>query len=304
MIGYRNEHTIASTCQVAGRGYWSGQPVQIRFQPAAVGTGIVLVRTDLAGHPQCPARIEYADSIQFRTNLHNGEARFAMVEHVMAALAGLEVDNCFVEVDAEELPGLDGSSQDYVLALQSAGLVIQAALKPQLVIERPLQVQLDGTCIDVLPINGKASRFGYRLQYEHASVIPDQSFQFECTPRQFMRQVAAARTFVTSEQAHQLRAAGLAGHVSNQELLVIGEQGPIENTYRFGNECARHKTLDLIGDLSLVGVDLVGQFLSDRGGHRLNGMLAKQLFEMFVEAKVPSHADKKWRANANNEKAA
>src|SRR5690554_1766708 len=143
MIGFRNEHTIASACEVAGRGYWSGQDVRLRFLPAPGNTGIVFVRSDLTGQPQCPARVEYADSIQFRTNLQNGEARFTMVEHVMAALAGLEVDNCYVEADAEEMPGLDGSSQAYVAALQSAGLVIQAALKPQLVIEQPFQVRFE-----------------------------------------------------------------------------------------------------------------------------------------------------------------
>lgn len=284
MIGYRNEHTIASPCDVAGRGYWSGKHVRLCFQPAPGGTGIVFVRSDLVGQPQCPARVEFADSVQFRTNLQNGDARFTMVEHVMAALAGLEVDNCYVEVDAEEMPGLDGSSHDYVVALQSAGLVIQAMLKPQWVIDHPLKIQLDDATIEITPSKGRTSVFGYRLAYESASAIRDQDFQFELTPRQFVRQIASARTFVTLEQADQLRAAGIAAHVSNQELLVIGPDGPIENAFRFSNECARHKTLDLIGDLSLVGVDLIGQFRSDRGGHRINGMLAQRLSEMVAQA--------------------
>ncbi|MCM2370912.1 UDP-3-O-acyl-N-acetylglucosamine deacetylase [Aporhodopirellula aestuarii] len=287
MIGYRNEHTIASTCEVTGRGYWSGQSVRIRFQPASVGTGVVFVRTDLAGHPQCPARIEFADSIQFRTNLQNGDASFAMVEHLMAALAGLEIDNCVVEVDAEEMPGLDGSSKEFVIALQSAGLVVQAALKPQLVIEHPLRVRQGDACIEVMPCEGSRSHFGYRLDYGTESVIPNQSFMIDLTPRQFTRQVAAARTFVTLEQAQQLRSSGVAQHVSNQELLVIGPDGPVENEFRFRNECARHKTLDLIGDLSLVGVDLIGQFVSERGGHRINGMLAQKLAQMVAHAATP-----------------
>ncbi|TWU15778.1 UDP-3-O-acyl-N-acetylglucosamine deacetylase [Allorhodopirellula heiligendammensis] len=286
MIGYRNEHTIASPCEVMGRGYWSGQAVQIRFQPAPGGTGIVFVRSDLSGNPQCPARVQYANGIQFRTNLENGDARFTMVEHVMAALAGLEVDNCYVEVDAEEMPGLDGSSQAYVVALQSAGLVIQSILKPQLIIEAPFKVRFEDATIEVTPSKGRVASFGYRLAYDSDSAIGDQDFLFELNPRQFVRQVASARTFVTLEQAEQLRAAGIAGHVSNQELLVIGPEGPIENTYRFGNECARHKTLDMIGDLALVGVDLIGQFRSDRGGHRINGVLAQQLSEMLAQAKM------------------
>ncbi len=280
MIGFRNEHTIASACDVAGRGYWSGKNVRLRFLPAPGGTGVVFVRCDLRGQPQCPARVEYADSIQFRTNLQNGDARFTMVEHVMAALAGLEIDNCYVEVDSEEMPGLDGSSQACVVALQSAGLIIQAALKPQLIIEQPLKVRFENATIEVAPSKGPTAGFGYRLAYDDCSEIPDQDFRFELTPRQFVRQVATARTFVTLEQAEQLRTAGVAAHVSNQELLVIGPQGPIDNAYRFGNECARHKTLDMIGDLALVGVDLIGQFRSDRGGHRINFMLAQQLSQM------------------------
>ncbi|MFG0288841.1 MAG: UDP-3-O-acyl-N-acetylglucosamine deacetylase [Rhodopirellula sp. JB044] len=287
MIGYRNEHTIASTCEVVGRGYWSGQSIRVRFLPASAGTGIVFVRTDLPGHPQCPARIEFADSVQFRTNLHNGEACFAMVEHLMAALAGLEIDNCVVETDAEEMPGLDGSSDAYVGALQSAGLVIQAALKQQLIIDRPMSVRQGDACIEVNPCEDMRSHYGYRLDYGAASVIPKQSFQFDLTPRQFSRQVAAARTFVTLEQAQQLRAGGIAKHVSNQELLVIGEDGPVENQFRYRNECARHKTLDLIGDLSLVGVDLIGRFVSERGGHRLNGMLAQELSQMLAHSATP-----------------
>ncbi len=284
MNGFRNEHTIASGCEVAGRGYWSGQDVRLRFHPAPFSTGIVFVRGDLDGQPQCPARVEYADSIQFRTNLQNGDARFTMVEHVMAALAGLEVDNCYVIADAEEMPGLDGSSQPYVAALQSAGLVIQAALKPRLIIEHPFKVRFEEATIEVSPSHGRSASFGYRLAYECESAIHDQDFHCELSPRQFVRQIASARTFVTVEQAEQLRRAGIATHVANHELLVIGPEGPIENTYRFGNECARHKTLDIIGDLALVGVDLIGQFRSDRGGHRINGILAQKLAQMVKSA--------------------
>lgn len=286
MIGYRNEHTIASPCDVAGRGYWSGKHVRLRFLPAPGGTGIVFVRSDLRGQPQCPARVEFANGVQFRTNLQNGEARFTMVEHVMAALAGLEIDNCYVEADAEEMPGLDGSSYDYVAALQSAGLVIQAMLKPQLVIDQPVKIQLDDATIEITPSKDRTAFFGYRLAYDCASSIHDQNFYFELTPRQFVRQIASSRTFVTLEQAEQLRAAGIAAHVSNQELLVIGPDGPIGNAFRFSNECARHKTLDLIGDLALVGVDLIGQVRSDRGGHRINGLLAQQLSEMVARLHV------------------
>ncbi|TWU01788.1 UDP-3-O-acyl-N-acetylglucosamine deacetylase [Neorhodopirellula pilleata] len=277
MIGYRNEHTIAASCEVSGRGYWSGQDVCIRFHPAPISTGVVFVRTDLEGRPECPARSEFTDSVQFRTNLVRGAARFEMVEHLMAALAGLEIDNCLIETDACEMPGLDGSCDAFVRCLQSAGLVIQAASKPRLVITEAIRVEADGAFVEALPSPDGCLRFSYSLDYGQDSCIRPQSFEINCSPRSFVRQVAPARTFVTLDQAEQLRASGVARHVTNQELLVIGHDGVVDNEYRFRNECARHKTLDLIGDLSLAGLDLVGQFHSHRGGHRLNGMLASGL---------------------------
>lgn len=280
MIGFRNEHTIASTCEVRGRGYWTGQDVCVRFHPAPISTGIVLVRSDLDEQPTCPAKVSFADSVQFRTNLAIGAAKFEMVEHVIAALAGLEIDNCLVEIDAVELPGLDGSSDAFVRSLQSAGLVIQAATKLRLVIDRPIRVELDDAFIDVTPTSDGNPYYGYDLDYGIDSVVPRQRFEFKCTPRNFMRMVAPARTFVTLDQAQQLRDSGVASHVTNRDLLVIGRRGVVDNEYRFRNECARHKTLDLIGDLSLAGVDLVGKVMSHRGGHRLNGMLAQKLASM------------------------
>jgi UDP-3-O-acyl N-acetylglucosamine deacetylase len=280
MIGYRNEHTIASTCEVHGRGYWSGQDVCVRFHPAPISTGVVFVRSDLQGHPECPANIQSADSVQFRTNLIQEDAKFEMVEHVMAALAGLEIDNCVIEVDACELPGLDGSSDAFVRTLQSAGLVIQAATKLQLMIDEPFAVELDGAVVEVSPSPDGSTYYGYSLDYGISSCIPRQSFEFKCTPRSFARQVASARTFVTLEQAEQLRGSGVASHVTNQDLLVIGDRGVVDNEYRFRNECARHKTLDLVGDLSLAAVDLVGKVHSVRGGHRINGLVAARLAEL------------------------
>ena len=277
MIGYRNEHTIAASCEVAGRGYGSGQDVCVRFHPAAISTGVVFVRTDLEGRPECPATSDFGDSVQFRTNLVRGEAKFEMVEHVMAALAGLEIDNCVVETDACEMPGLDGSCDAFVQSLQSAGLVIQATSKPRLFITEPIRVESEGAYVEALPSPDATLRYSYSLDYGTQSCIRPQSFELNCSPRSFVRQVAPARTFVTLAQAEHLRASGVARHVTNQELLVISDRGVVDNEFRFRNECARHKTLDLIGDLSLAGLDLVGRFHSYRGGHRLNGMLASRL---------------------------
>lgn len=273
----RNEHTLASAWQVSGRGYWSGREVRVTCRPANVGTGVVFVRSDLPGRPECPALSKYADSVQFRTNLRRGEARFEMIEHLMAALVGLEIDNCLVEVDGEELPGLDGSSQGYVDAIQNAGLIIQPATRRMLSLNQTVRVESgDGAWITAEPVDYEAT-YRYELDYGTAAVIRPQTHSCQLTPRCFIRQLSQARTFVTLDQAETLRQSGIANHVTNQDLLVIGPTGPVENDFRYRDECARHKTLDLVGDIGLVGMDIRAAITSHRGGHRLNAMMASAL---------------------------
>lgn len=276
----RNEHTIAATCEIRGRGYWSGQEVRVIVHPAPLGTGIQLLRSDLPSRPQCSASVDHRFDAHLRTNLVCGEAKFQMVEHLMAALAALEIDNCVCEIDAEELPALDGSSLAFVQHLAEAGLVVQPAPRRQLVIRDRYRIgTLDGW-VEATPSRNGESYFEYQLSFDDETPIAPQAFGIELTPDRFIREVAPARTFVTAAQAEQIRASGVAGHVTNQDLLVISESGPVDNEYRFANECARHKTLDLIGDLALSGVELIGRFTSFRGGHNLNGQVAKQLAEL------------------------
>lgn len=286
----RNQHTIAASCQVSGRGYWSGQAVQVAMHPAPLGTGIRLVRADLpAPHPTCQASVAFREEANLRTNLSNGEARFQMVEHLMAALSALEIDNCIVEIDAEELPALDGSSLGYVEQLSRAGLIVQAAARQRLVIRERYRIgNLDGW-IELTPSQRGETYFEYQLSYDDETPIAPQAFGIELTPDRFVREVAPARTFVTAAQAGAIRSSGVASHVTNQDLLVIGEHGPIDNTYRFSNECARHKTLDLIGDLALSGVEFVGHATSFRGGHGLNGKVAQRLADMAAQQASRNH---------------
>jgi UDP-3-O-[3-hydroxymyristoyl] N-acetylglucosamine deacetylase len=273
----RNEHTIAASCELQGRGYWSGQDVHLVIHPAKRGTGVQLVRSDLPGLPQCQATVDHRQDASLRTNLACGDAEFQMIEHLMAALFALEIDNCIVEIDSQELPGLDGSSLAYVQELRRSGLIVQACPRQRLVIRDRLRVGSDQAWIEAAPSHHGESYFEYQLSFDNETPIARQTACVELAPDRFIREVAPARTFVTSAQADQIRASGLAQHVTNQDLVVIGDDGPIDNSWRFHNECARHKTLDLIGDLALAGVELVGRFTSFRGGHSLNGQLAKAL---------------------------
>lgn len=276
----RNEHTIAASCEVRGRGYWSGREVQVVFHPAPTGSGVQLVRSDLPSRPQCPASVEYRQDASLRTNLVCGDARFQMVEHLMAALAALKIDNCLVEVGGEELPALDGSSLGYVEQLAGSGLIVQARARRRLVIRERLRIGTPGSWVEAAPAQQGESYFEYQLSFDDGTPIRPQSFGIELTAERFIRDVAPARTFVTALQAQQIRSSGVAAHVTSQDLLVIGDAGPIDNSYRFDNECARHKTLDLIGDLALSGVELVGRFVSYRGGHSLNGQVAQCFAEL------------------------
>ena len=276
----RNEHTIAVSCEVSGRGYWSGREVRVVIHPASLGTGVRLIRSDLPSVPVCDASVSQRYDASLRTNLADGEASFQMVEHLMAALYALEIDNCICEINAEELPSLDGSSFGFVEQLSNAGLIVQAAPRKRLVIRDRIRIGTMGGWVEAVPSRAGESYFEYQLSFDDQTPIAPQAFGVDLTPDRFMREVASARTFVTKDQADQIRGSGLASHVTNQDLLVIDQNGPIENEYRFKNECARHKTLDLIGDLALVGVDLIGRFTSFRGGHNLNGQLALKLAEM------------------------
>ncbi len=299
----RNEHTIAVSCEVSGRGYWSGREVRVAIHPAPMGTGIRLVRMDLPSHPGCTASIGHREDANLRTNLVCGNAKFQMIEHLLAALAALEIDNCVVEIDAEELPALDGSSLGFVQPLRKSGLIVQACPRQQLVIRDRYRIGTLGAWLEAAPSRNGESYFEYQLSFDDDTPIKPQAFGIELTPDRFIREVAPARTFVTAAQAEQIRATGVASHVTNQDLLVIGADGPIENVYRYSNECARHKTLDLIGDLALARVELVGRFTSFRGGHNLNGRMAMQLTELAAQ-QVANHNVSRWPTNSDCRKSA
>lgn len=277
MIRPRNEHSLKTVCEVSGRGYWSGIDVSVRFVPAPAGTGIRFVRSDLPGHPGCNAICESASEASFRTNLVSGAARFEMIEHVMAALYALEIDNCIVEVSGEELPGMDGSSIAYVEALQGVGLVVQASARKRYIVDRVFRVGDETSWIEASPVIDGHPVFEYHLDYGDGSAIAAQSYRGCLDAYSFCRELASARTFVTADQVEMLQAKGVGQHVGPSDLLVFGPDGLVGNSLRFSNECARHKALDLVGDLALAGVDLVGRFVSHRGGHRLNAELANLL---------------------------
>ncbi len=281
MRAARMQTTLAAPCSVSGRGYWSGGANTLTFRPAPADSGIVFVRTDLPSQPRVQASARHRVSMPLRTRLCDGAAEVDMVEHVLAALYGLQLDNVEVHCTAAEMPGLDGSSHAYALALEQAGRVSLSSPRQQLRIETPLQVGDTQQCVRIEPTEAESGfEVEYHLDYGEHSPIRSATYHTRLDQHTFAQEMAPARTFVTRGEADAMQARGLGKHVTERDLLVFDQHGPIQNQLRFDDECARHKALDLIGDLALAGVDLVGRCVARRSGHQLNGQMAEQLQDL------------------------
>jgi len=276
-ISLRQQQTISRTARVEGFGYWSGRDVRIEFRPASENTGIVFVRSDLNPPRRFPALVCNRIEVARRTSLYDGVASVEMVEHIMAALAGLRIDNCEVWTDSPEMPGCDGSSLPFVAALESAGVVKQEALRPLLVVNKQIRVGDQQCWVEARPSETSGYTIQSYIDYGPVGPIGRQSCTLHITPDSFRHELAAARTFVLKEEAEWLRSHGLGARVTCRDLLVFDNNGPIDNTLRYDDECVRHKTLDVVGDLALASCDIAGQFIAHCSGHRLNAELVTAL---------------------------
>jgi UDP-3-O-[3-hydroxymyristoyl] N-acetylglucosamine deacetylase len=273
----RPQQTIARPVSVEGFGYWSGQNVRLEFRPAAPQTGIVFVRTDLPKPIRIPADVAHRIEIPRRTTLAVDGGSVEMVEHILAALGGLWIDNCEIWVNRPEMPGCDGSSEPFVQAITSAGIIEQDWPCRQLVITDTTRVGNDESWVEARPSKQPGLTIKYKLDYGPDNVIGRQTLELRVTPETFRSELASARTFLLQAEAEWLRGRGLGSRVTPRDILVFGDEGPIENELRFENECVRHKALDLVGDLALAGCNLVGQVIAYRSGHRLNADLVQAL---------------------------
>jgi UDP-3-O-acyl N-acetylglucosamine deacetylase len=279
-IAYRYQRTLARPADVAGVGFVTGTRVRLRFRPAGPDTGLVFARGDLPGSPLVPARAAAVTDTRRRTTLGPGPAGVTLVEHVLSALAGLRIDNCVIELDGPEPPGLDGSAWGFVQPLVAAGAVLQPARRPVLAVTEPVVVGRDGASIGLHPADEPGLRISYVLDYGPTAAIPRQAATLAVTPEGYAREVAGCRTFLLEDEAHALRAQGVGKHLTAADVLVFGPRGPIGNTLRYADEPARHKLLDLVGDLALCGFDLAGHVVAYRSGHALNVELANRLADM------------------------
>jgi len=284
----RPQRTLAREAEIRGVGFFHGSDVTMRFRPAEADSGIRFIRTDLPDRPSVAARINHVVPAQRRTAVRDGAASVEMIEHVMAALAGLRIDNCEIEIDAPECPGCDGSSLAYVEALDAAGAVEQDKPRLALSIERSQAIREGDAVLAAHPNAGEGLTLSYHLDYGRSSPIGNQSFLFSLRPDSFREEVASCRTFLLEPEARALREAGIGLRATEADVLVFGPNGVVGNALRFPDECARHKVLDMVGDLALLGMDLHGFVVAHRSGHQTNASLVRKLLHAVEKEKEKS----------------
>jgi UDP-3-O-[3-hydroxymyristoyl] N-acetylglucosamine deacetylase len=284
IYGERSQRTIARPAEVRGTGFLTGASIRLRFLPAPPSCGVVFVRTDLRPRAEIAARVTRVTGTHRRTTLGHEPARIGLVEHVLAALAGLRIDNCFVELDAPEPPGLDGSARAFVDALLGAGIVRQTEQRPVWCPGEPVVLRVDGATLAIHPADPGTLTLSYFLDYGPRAPIVRQVHTQVLTPSTFASELAPCRTFILESEADELRRQGIGARTTVSDLLVFGPHGPIDNRLRFANEPARHKVLDLVGDLSLLGADLCGHVVAYRSGHPLNVELVRALHQRIAPA--------------------
>ena len=274
------QRTLSREVVSTGRGLFNGETVELTIAPAEEGAGINFIRKAGEKVANIPAHVSNLLKRPRHTCLRNGTLAIETVEHCLAALTGLGVANATITIDggtSGEMPMGDGSSQLFVDMIEEAGVVDQDAALDPLVITQPIQVQFGDATLAALP--GPTDRLEIIYDFEAAAPLGRQVMAFSLGTDDFLRELAPARTFVFEREADELRARGFGKHLTPADLLVIAQDGPIDNAFRFPNECVRHKVLDLIGDLTLVGRPIRGRLVAHKSGHELNHLMARRLLE-------------------------
>jgi UDP-3-O-acyl N-acetylglucosamine deacetylase len=269
------QHTLAGTIHFEGKGLHTGVFAKLTLKPAAVGSGIVFVRPDLPGSPHLAARASKVAATERGTVLSEGEASAATIEHLLGALYGLGVDNCECHLEGPEVPIMDGSADPFVQGILSTGLRGQGAERHVLCVRQPLELVEGAKRIKALPHEGLIVHF--LVDYGHAH-LGRMEHTLVLDPQAFAQSIAPARTFCFEHEIEAMRAHGLArgGDLSN--ALVVGDAGLLNPPLRFDNEFVRHKILDFLGDLSLAGAAVRGEFFIEKSGHSFNVKLVRSFF--------------------------
>lgn len=270
----RFETTIQRPVEVSGIGLHHGVPVNLRILPAPPSTGIVFVRTDLDNF-QIPASWQYVAKVSYATSLMRQGVLISTTEHLLSVFYSMGIDNAYVEIDNLEVPILDGSGYPFVRLLEHAGIQTYRRRRRYLRIRRPVEAEGNGKRITILP----ADRFllNCDIFFPHP-VVGKQSLEMEVTPENYAREIAPARTFGFEHELGQLRNMGLIRGASLDSAVCFNADGVLNpGGLRFPDECCRHKSLDLIGDLALIGRPLLGHVIAERAGHAMHVALVAKI---------------------------
>ncbi|WP_018151934.1 UDP-3-O-acyl-N-acetylglucosamine deacetylase [Leeia oryzae] len=271
------QRTLKSPVKATGIGLHSGCKVDVWLHPAPVDHGIVFQRTDLPGTPCIPAKPEFVNDTRLSSTLVDGDVRVGTVEHLMSALAGLGIDNLTVALSAQEVPLMDGSAAPFIYLIQQAGVVEQNAEKQFVRVKKPVRVEVGDKWVELLPHNGY--KVSLTIEFRHPAIQKsDQTVAIDFANASFIDEISRARTFGFMHEVEWMRSQGLAlgGNLDNAVVLdeyrVLNSEG-----LRFENEFVRHKVLDAIGDLYLLGHPLIGEFRGYKSGHALNNQLLRKM---------------------------
>ncbi|AJG21038.1 UDP-3-O-acyl-N-acetylglucosamine deacetylase [Cupriavidus basilensis] len=271
------QRTIKSLVKTVGIGLHSGRKVTLTLRPAPVDTGIVFTRVDLPEAVEIVASASAIGDTRLASVLQKDGARVSTVEHLMSACAGLGIDNLYVDVDAEEIPIMDGSAASFVFLLQSAEIEQQSAPKRFIRVKKAVEVREGDKLARLEPFFG--FKLAFTIDFRHPAVDKTgQTFAIDFADTSYVREIARARTFGFAHEVEALREMGLARGGSLDNAIVLDEHRMLNNEeLRYGDEFVRHKILDAIGDLYVVGHPLIGAYIANKSGHGLNNQLLRAL---------------------------
>ncbi len=269
------QRTIGKAISATGLGLHSGEPTKLTIHPAPPDTGLIFY-TITEGIPEiCPANIQCLYPTDLCTTLSYNGFQVQTVEHLLSALSGLEIDNAYLELEGNEVPALDGSSEPFAQLIQDAGIAELPVPRTYVKIVHPISIENNGKLIAVYP--SPLQKISYSIYYEHP-LIQDQSYVHHCTPSEFQRNIANARTFAFKREVEGLWSRGLGIGGSFENTLVFSDTELLNETgLRHPDECVRHKILDLVGDLALLGLPVIGHVVAERAGHQLHAELVSAI---------------------------
>lgn len=271
------QRTLRNPIRATGIGLHTGEKVYLSLKPAPVDTGIVFRRVDLDPVVEIQAIAENVGETTLSTTLVKGDVRVSTVEHLLSAMAGLGIDNAYVELSASELPIMDGSAGPFVFLLQSAGIEEQSAAKKFIRIKKEVTVKHDDKVASFLPFNG--FKVSFAIDFDHP-VFRDRKIDavIDFSTTSFVKEISRARTFGFMHEIEYLRSKGLARGGSVDNAIVVDEYRILnEDGLRYEDEFVKHKVLDAIGDLYLLGNSLIGEFKAYKSGHALNNAVLREL---------------------------